>query len=402
MNNGVVKLSATETTARQETLYAVGFAIYQNGKRKSFGGGDITKEDMLDIGLFEQSYNNDVIADRTWEQVYDFAEHDKGMWVDSVVSGINKLRKHQYLRTGKFYIFRGKSIMNSVYLEKKRLIDIDESLPKINDDKWNPGDIWFLRKDISKSEIIKQFKTLEEYNFWIRKSLINRSLIGVSLKKSSYPRVFHISKQANIKIYEFGGIKPQESPFNNGITILLKGKHGASNKSIGIRSPKVNDIPNGSKITSELDIKGTISRHGKISLSDVIISYSIPQMSVDDIKKLKPVNKSKKESEEEYEERSKKEKIKKVLELHKLLFNKDFTYGSSTVNEFWRKKLNPSNPDHKIKNFLGYFRSVINSLQVGIYLTSGEGRKHADEIVMRIVRDASSQGYWSSDFLKIM
>lgn len=376
MNNGINKLSATETTARQETLYAVAFAIYQELKP------DIKREDILNEKRFKEAYNTYVKSDRTSNQVYDFAINDRDGWVDSVVAGINKLGKHRALRTGKFDIFRGEDKMKEVYLEKNRLIDIDDGIPKINDDKWNPGDIWFVNRSFTKN-ISGAFKTLEEYNLWIREGLMSGRVVGVSLKKSFYPRVLYISNHANIKIYTYYGPKPQESPFNNGITLILSEKHGISNKSIGIRSPSINNMPNGSAITSELDIQGSAARHGKISLADIIKSYNIPQMSISSIISM-----------------GFDKQMETVLKLHNDLFGKSFS--KEQIKILWEKKLNPSNSNHKIKNFNGYFRSVINSLEVGIYLKSKEGKKFADEIVMRLVRDASSQGKWSSDFLKIM
>ncbi len=369
MNNGIDKLHATEITARQETLFAVGFAIHQRI------GCNITPRDILDEQLFKEAYDLYVKSDKIWLHTYELAE-DKSHWVDSVVASVNKLRKHPYLRSGKFTIFRGMDIMEKIYKKKGDLIKKDDNIPKINNDKWNPGDVWLLRKgSINK---IPKFKSLDEYNLWIKYNLIAGRLVSVSLKQSSNPRVFYISKNANIKIYTFGGVKSQESPFNTGITLLLNGKHGISNKTLGIRSFDINYGDFGSPITSELDIRGSEARHGKSSLSDIIITYNIPMTKPAAIQKNKET-----------------ENVKYIGELYNKLFSPNIAYKKLLTD--WD---NRKNKGKEIKNYTGFFKSIIHSLEFGIYLKNKPDI--ADEIVMKLVRDASSQGYWSSDFLKIM
>jgi len=197
------------------------------------------------------------------------------------------------------------------------------------------------------------------------------------LKKSHYPRIFYISKNANIKVYTFGGIKPQDSPFNTGITIILEGKHGTSDKSIGVRSFGINSGKYGSPITSELDIRGSEARHGKTSLSDIIESYDIPLTNPDIIDR---------------------NSIDKNVEYIGILYGKLFNkITHKKVLEYWNIR---ERKDDEIKNYTGLFKSIIHSLEFGLYLKSK--KESANEIVMKLVRDASSQGYWSSDFLKIM
>jgi hypothetical protein len=213
---------------------------------------------------------------------------------------------------------------------------------------------------------------------WIRQNLIEGRLVSVSLKKSFFPRIFYISKSANVKLYTFGGVKSQESPFNTGITTLLDGKHGISNKTIGIRSFGVNSGKYGSNITSELDIKGSEARHGKTSLTDIISSYNIPQTKPEVIDKIGTDR-----------------NIENIRVLYNKLFNKSISFKKAL--ELWDVREKKGEP---IKNLTGLFRSIINSMEFGLFLK--ENKQMADEIVMKLVRDASSQGYWSSDFLKIM
>lgn len=347
-------VSESDTTAHQETLFAVGFAIRQMR-------GGINREMILDDVLFSEAFNRYVNVGRypSMESVYSFA-HTYPSWVESVVMGCNALAKVPLIK-GRFDIYRGSGVMQDVYDMKKRLL-IKENIT-IHDDKWNPSDIW-----LSKIKKIPSFNNIEEFNGFIRKNLMSGELIGVSLKKSSNPRVYHIKQGDEIKEYKFTGIRKPRSPFNTGITIQLSDP----NTTINVRSFSIRDKDS---ITTEIQIKGSEARHGKADPKKIFDEYKIPQTSQQKIGKMNEEGLA-----------------SMVIGLWK---NIGYGYTPKESLAHIEKKRREGYTD-----FVGYFSSIINSLEFGVYLT--KNKSHADKIVSRLVREASSRSDISSDFLKIM
>ena len=70
-----------------------------------------------------------------------------------------------------------------------------------------------------------------------------------------------------------------------------------------------------------------------------------------------------------------------------------YTFSSNQIEKDWLKR------SRKIDNLTGYYRSIINSLQFGVYLKQNSGK--ADDILTSLVIGASSKGGNSSDFIKV-
>ena len=355
-----IKLPATERTALQETLFAVGFAIRQYEKV------DLTKDLLLDGHKFLNSFSKYVRSNKNPNIVFDFAMNEEE-WVESVVVGVNVLKRYRVLQNGEFFLYRGREVMEEVYYRKNEMFDKDKELPKLANDKWNPGDIW-----LSKIRHIPNFNSIYEYNEYISKSLNAGTLIGVSLKKAKNPHVYYIKKETDPMLYEFGGVSKPQSPFNTGISIQTTDGKTA----INVRSFRTSHM---APITSELTVRGSQARHGKASIIEISKAYGIRYTSKDDIIRL-----SKDDSGVD----------KMIGMVRKLWKTCGYTYSDKDIEKFWDDKKKKG-----MDSVPGFFMSIINSLELGAFLkTSGN---KANDIVTDIVRAASSKSELSSEFLKI-
>jgi len=350
------KLSASYTTTLQESLHCVGLAITQLNKSK------LSVELLLDGDLFTQAYDKYCVVNVDVLEIYNFALESKS-WTLSIVNNVNMLKQSGFLKYNNYTFYRGKGMMNHIYdtfhiLKKKSKI-------KLNDDKWNPGDIWAVRPSVS----IPSFDTLQDYNIFISKSLKNGSIVGISLKKSkNSSKVYYIDQGSDKPSLTYKGIKKPRSPFNTGITVLTSDPRITLN----IRSFRTSNV---SSITTELQIKNSDARHGKRTPLPFIKKYKIPQMSVQEIKRHI--------DEPEY-------LVDMVISLWR---DCGYTFSDSVILKEWDIRLK------NIDNMVGYFRSIINSLQIGSYMEQNKG--HADDILSTIYLEASSMSDNSSDFIKV-
>ena len=350
------KLSASYTTTLQESLHCVGLGITQLNRSK------LSVELLLNGDLFTQAYDQYCDVDIDVTSLHNFALESKS-WTLAVVNNVNMLKQSGFLKYNNYTFYRGKGMMNHIYdtfniLKKKSKI-------RLNNDKQNPGDIWAVKSSVS----IPTFDTLQDYNIFISKSLKNGSIVGISLKKSKgNPKVSYIDQGSDKPSLKYKGIRKPRSPFNTGITVLTSDPK----ISLNIRSFRTANV---SSITSELNIKGSSARHGKKSLSQYVKKYGIPQMSVQEIKRHI--------DEPEY-------LVDMVISLWR---DCGYTFSDSVIRKEWDIR------SKKIDNMVGYFRSIINSLQIGAYMEQNKG--HANDILSYIYLEASSMGDYSSDFIKV-
>jgi hypothetical protein len=103
----------------------------------------------------------------------------------------------------KFEFHRGGRVVDSIYNEWRKF---KSGSGITGDDKWNPADIWVIKKGF---KLQTGWKTLSDYNLYIYNAFANTELIGVSLKKIG-PKDFPHSKYFNNGkpiVAEFSGVK---------------------------------------------------------------------------------------------------------------------------------------------------------------------------------------------------
>ena len=207
---------AGANTAKQESghCYALGIAYYL--KQGPIAEEDITKEN------FEQAsqYTDGVDSIDSVFELFD----RQSEWILSIVKSVNKIYE---LFPNKNYTFHRDSVaVERLYtafnesLEKK----IDKSLQfsKMNNNKWNPGDIWLFSPEVVDEDWSGNVAVL---NGQIADYYEDGKLVGISLKKigKKNDAIEKIYNDPNIeeKKYSYTGYKTTTT--SKDVTILFDG-----------------------------------------------------------------------------------------------------------------------------------------------------------------------------------
>lgn len=106
------------------------------------------------------------------------AAADEG-WVESSVLIAQKLKSN--LRGTNYTFHKGSTLVNDIESKFKALNKTEKAFRNLN--KWNPADIWAVKKGFVPN--FSQFETLGEFNNYFKEMYDAQNLVGVSLKKAS-------------------------------------------------------------------------------------------------------------------------------------------------------------------------------------------------------------------------
>ena len=183
--------AGSEITALAESLQA-----YACATRQHLG------EDLTDVSQITSKTISDADCDRTLAKCMSGLDEN---WFQSVITTANQIFNDvPGAKTGKKYKFyRGGNFVDSIYNEWRRM---KAGSGITGDDKWNPADIWMVKKDF---ELQSGFPTLRDYNAYIYNEFAHKNLIGISLKKlapgsGAHAKIFNAGKPLTAK---FTGIK---------------------------------------------------------------------------------------------------------------------------------------------------------------------------------------------------
>ena len=183
--------AGAEVTALAESLQAYACATRQ------FLGKPLT-----DISQVTQKTIADADCDRTLAKC--MAGLDE-QWFYSIVLTANKIFEEvPDAATGKKYKFyRGGKFVDSIYDEWRKF---KKGSGITGDDKWNPADIWMVKKTHKHQY---GFATLSEYNLYMYNAFATTDCIGISLKKlekngQPHSKIFNAGKPVTAK---YTGIK---------------------------------------------------------------------------------------------------------------------------------------------------------------------------------------------------
>jgi len=236
--------AGAEITALAESLQA-----YACATRQYLG------KDLTDVSQITEKTIRDADCDRTLSKCLKSLD---GNWMISVVKTANQIFADvPGARVGNRYKFyRGGKFVNSIYDEWRRF---KKGSGIVGDDKWNPADIWMVKKDFKLKD---KWPTLRDYNRYIFDAFANKNLIGISLKKLD-PK----SLTAGSKIYNNG--KPLVATFTGvklGINMLdskdiyIKFKSEGKDGEIQLRNFSSRPQPS----SWQGEIKGKTAAGGKI------------------------------------------------------------------------------------------------------------------------------------------
>jgi hypothetical protein len=157
--------AGAEVTALAESLQA-----YACATRQFLG------KDLIDVSQITDKTISDADCDRTLKQA--MAGLDE-QWFYTVVQTANKIFEDvPGTKSGKKYKFyRGGTLVESIYGAWRKH---KQGSGITGDDKWNPADIWMIKKD-HKHKF--DFPSLQEYNEYMYDLFANATCIGISLKK---------------------------------------------------------------------------------------------------------------------------------------------------------------------------------------------------------------------------
>jgi|TARA_B100001093_G_scaffold431638_1_gene427761 hypothetical protein len=248
---------ATGKTAQAESLQCIYIAaMLGEGSRNEFS--HFTYETL-------KGYSTNVSVDVSFD---DYMSLD-GDWHMSSYLIAKALIKAKYV-TSRHTIHRGDALMESIYKEKDRVRKL-EGKPRLDNDKWNPGDIWAVKSGTNPKIIFSKAKTLEELNVLIKKHFIDRSIVGISLKK--------VAANKRVKISEYNiEVKEQDKHTFTGITLDTAGKGVFSSKygffifdrtkKAEVRSPNVFSALN-------MELKGVRAKGGRTGYGQLIYSAGV-------------------------------------------------------------------------------------------------------------------------------
>jgi len=104
---------------------------------------------------------------------------------------------------------RGDKVMKSIYLAKNRSLKA-AGMPPLNDDKWNPGDIWAVKKGFNPATILSKTDIME-LNQQIKKYFVDKTMIGISLKQ-----IDSLKDRAKHRVYNENGGEVEKMRFTTG------------------------------------------------------------------------------------------------------------------------------------------------------------------------------------------
>ena len=188
---GKVSGAGSEVTALAESLQA-----YACATRQHLG------KDLIDVAQITDKTISDADCDRTLKQC--MAGLDEN-WFRSVVLTANLIFEEvPGAKTGKnFKFYRGGKLVDSIYNEWRKF---KKGSGITGDDKWNPADIWMIKKTF---KFKSGWKTLSEYNRYVYDEFAYTNMIGISLKKigpkdSPHSKIFNNGKPL---VAQYTGVK---------------------------------------------------------------------------------------------------------------------------------------------------------------------------------------------------
>lgn len=197
---------ATGTTANGEALQCLYLAaMLKEGRQKPFNHYS---------ALVLKKHFSDIDTDRKFEEMMgaDIS------WHYSAYVSAEALIARGYVQRD-HVLHRGSNVMKDIYNMKKKAFK-EDGKPVLNDDKWNPGDIWAVRKGIDVKKVLDA-SSVSMLNATLKKAYDNRDIVGISLKQ-----INSLKKKAKFTEYNLDGAELGEHTYSHS---LLKSDRKGSN-----------------------------------------------------------------------------------------------------------------------------------------------------------------------------
>ena len=193
---------ATILTARFESLQCLYCYAMANNRVKN----------RLEVteGMLKRAFDNNgpsKIGKTKFTDAYALDES----WHQSSYFVAKRLIRDGYI-SDKYNFHRDDDIMNSIYDAKVRAFK-NNGMANLNNDKWNPGDIWAVKKGVDVKKIFKDADTsVKKINTIVQQAFDDKTIIGISLKKvvkeeAMKSSVLNSNRRNYIEKYQLEGMK---------------------------------------------------------------------------------------------------------------------------------------------------------------------------------------------------
>ena len=150
-----------------------------------------------------EKYADKIFVDATIQEMLTAEDQ----WHFSGYTSGKHLIKKGYVKKGHAF-HRGSSVMKKIY-EMKKTAFKNEGKPILNDDKWNPGDIWAVKRGLDVSRALDP-STVTTLNQSLIKNFDSRDIVGISLKIVS-----NFKKQAKDTVYNREKVEEEKIKFTD-------------------------------------------------------------------------------------------------------------------------------------------------------------------------------------------
>jgi hypothetical protein len=240
---GKVSGAGSEITALAESLQA-----YACATRQHLG------KDLTDVSQITDKTISDADCDRTLKQCISGLDEN---WLRSVVLTANLIFEEvPGAKIGKKFIFyRGGKVVDGIYNEWRKH---KKNSGITGDDKWNPADIWMIKKTF---KFKSGWNTLTEYNRYVYDEFAYTNMIGISLKKIGPKDMPHSKFFNNGKplVAKFTGVKLGMNMTDSKDIYIQYNAEGAAGE-VQLRNFSSRPVPS----SWQGEIKGKAAAGGKI------------------------------------------------------------------------------------------------------------------------------------------
>ena len=236
-------------TAKGESLQCVMLdALLKHGTAKKYDF--FTQQNIL-----ETSFNN-VKVDKKFKDIMQ-AVLLAPQWHRSGYMIGKKLIKEGYV-TKDHELFRGKGKMTEIYNLKKNAYAA-EGKPGLSNDKWNPGDIYAVKKTVDVKKVL-QDHSVAALNISLSEAFRKRDIVPISLKIAPD---FKDEGSIKLTVYNLGNLPEKQRKFDR-LTLAKKKFWGSKSATLFIDGQQLDFRSFSDFVAVNMEILGGKARGGKV------------------------------------------------------------------------------------------------------------------------------------------
>lgn len=138
--------------------------------------GNVQEIEYYTPGILGKYYKN-IFVDATLDEILNFSK----VWHISAYKTGKVLIDKKFISKKHLFHKGNDSEMKTIYDMKVEAVNNDK-MPKLNSDKWNPGDIWAIKQGVNVKETLDS-TSLSILNDSLVKAFKSRDIVGISLKQ---------------------------------------------------------------------------------------------------------------------------------------------------------------------------------------------------------------------------